>query len=346
MAKEGEILVSSGADGQIAARAWRGERILRRVKGPMDETSRPVRRYEIARVEATVRRSVVDRVIVEEPLEIRVGAETLAVTMRTPGNDFELAAGFLLAEGIVTRPEEIVRIEHCREVRSPEEEGNVILVRATAPPASLERARRLVLTTSSCGLCGKGSIEAIRGSFSSVAQAASVDPDVLLRLPERLRAQQAAFGETGGLHAAGIFTLSGEPRVVREDVGRHNAVDKAIGALFLEGKTPLSDSLLLVSGRASFEIVQKALAAGIPIVAAVSAPSSLAIDLARESGIALVGFLRESGFNVYSGADRLCAGGSAREARGRSTRAIHRPARATRPRSERPRRAPDRRGRS
>ena len=272
----------------------------------MNDDRAIVRRYEIARVATDGKQQETDPVTVEEPLEIRVGGQTIAVTMRTPGNDFELAAGFLATEGVVSRREEIVRIEHCREVRSPEEEGNVVLVRTVAPAAAaLDRARRILLTTSSCGLCGKGSIEAVRGSFPPVISSVTLDPGILRTLPVRLRSEQAAFRQTGGLHAAGVFTTSGDPQIVREDIGRHNAVDKAIGALFLAGRLPLAQSVLLVSGRVSFEIVQKALAAGIPIVAAVSAPSSLAIDLARESGITLVGFLRDSTFNVYSGADRL-----------------------------------------
>jgi FdhD protein len=285
---------------------------LRREPGVNDEAE-IVRRYRVERVDGAGARTELDPVSVEEPLEIRVGAETLAVTMRTPGHDFELAAGFLATEGVVSTREVILRIEHCREVRSAEEEGNVVVVRTTAPAAgALDRARRILLTTSSCGLCGKGSIEATRGSFPPIASDASLSPAVLAALPERLRAGQDAFRETGGLHAAGIFTLEGEPEAIREDVGRHNAVDKAIGALFLSGRLPLTRSVLVVSGRASFEIVQKALAGGIPIVAAVSAPSSLAVDLARESGITLVGFLRNATFNVYSGAQRLEPLGSAR----------------------------------
>lgn len=257
-----------------------------------------------------------DRVSVEEPLEIRVGAETLAVTMRTPGHDFDLAAGWLLAEGLVRTPDEIVRMEHCREVRSPEEEGNVVIVRATAPAGVTDRARRLLLTSSSCGLCGKGSIESLHGHFPPVPpDGAVLDPAVLSRLPDALRATQGNFAQTGGLHAAGIFTFEGELLACREDIGRHNAVDKAIGSLFRQGRLPLSRHVLLVSGRASFEIVQKALAAALPVVAAVSAPSSLAVDLARDSGMTLVGFLREGGFNVYSGEERLSAGASARSER-------------------------------
>jgi FdhD protein len=258
-----------------------------------------------------------DRVTVEEPLEIRVGGETLAVTMRTPGHDHELAAGWLVTEGVVSRPEEIVRIEHCRETRSPEEEGNVVIVRTTAQAGEhLERARRILLTSSSCGLCGKGSIEAIRGQFPAIVSDAVVAAAVLLSLPEKLKGAQTTFGQTGGLHAAGIFTLTGSLIAAREDVGRHNAVDKVIGRLFREGRLPLSDSILCVSGRASFEIVQKALAAGVPIVAAVSAPSTLAVDLARSSGMTLAGFVRAGGFNLYSGEARVDATSSAPGATG------------------------------
>ncbi len=249
-----------------------------------------------------------DRVAVEEPLEIRVGGQTLAVTMRTPGHDFELAAGWLLTEGIVSRPEQIVRVEHCREVRSAEEEGNVVIVRTTEPSeGGLARARRMLVTSSSCGLCGKGSIESIRGQFPAPDPSTKFAPAVLLGLPDALRRAQAGFASTGGLHAAGVFSLEGQLLACREDIGRHNAVDKVIGLLFREGRLPLSTSILLVSGRVSFEIVQKGLAAGIPILAAVSAPSSLAIDLARASGMALAGFLRGNAFNLYAGESRLLA---------------------------------------
>ena len=283
----------------------------------MDSDDPAVRTFPIVRFAAESDERRVDRVSVEEPLEIRVGAETLAVTMRTPGHDFDLAAGWLLAEGIVRRPEEIVRLEHCREVRSPEEEGNVIIARTTEPAgARTERARRLLLTSSSCGLCGKGSIESLHGHFPPVGPGARLDPAVLRGLPDALRKAQSNFAQTGGLHAAGIFSLEGELLVCREDIGRHNAVDKAIGSLFRQGRLPLSRALLLVSGRASFEIVQKALAASLPILAAVSAPSSLAIELARDSGITLVGFLREGGFNLYSGEERVSAAAPARSGRG------------------------------
>jgi FdhD protein len=277
----------------------------------MEPSKEAVQAASITRYEQGNAASREDWVTVEEPLEIRVGSETLAVTMRTPGHDHDLAAGWLVSEGIVSRPEELVRVEHCRETRSPEEEGNVVIVRTTAQTGgALDRARRLLLTSSSCGLCGKGSIDSIRGHFPAVSSPASATPEVLLSLPGTLRRAQATFGRTGGLHAAGVFTLTGELLAAREDVGRHNAVDKVIGSLFREGRLPLSESILCVSGRASFEIVQKALAAGIPIVAAVSAPSTLAIDLAQSSGIALVGFLRDSGFNLYSEESRVAAASS------------------------------------
>ena len=279
----------------------------------MEHRGEAVRRERILRSVGGTLEAREDRVAVEEPLEIRVGADTLAVTMRTPGHDFELAAGWLVSEGVIKRPEEIVRFEHCREVRSPEEEGNIVIVRATVPAGSLlDRARRLIVTTSSCGLCGKGSIEAVHGQFAAVVSDARVEAAVLCSLPETLRRSQAGFGETGGLHAAGVFTLSGELVCLREDIGRHNAVDKVVGFLFQQGRLPLSESILLVSGRASFEIVQKAVAAGIPIVAAVSAPSSLAIDLARDSAVMLAGFLREGGFNLYATEERLAGAAPAR----------------------------------
>jgi FdhD protein len=297
-------------------------RAILRFVGPektAEKAADTARSTSITRYEDGTAESREDWVTVEEPLEIRIGAETLAVTMRTPGHDHDLAAGWLVTEGIVSRPEELVRIEHCRETRSPEEEGNVVIARTTAPAAaSLDRARRLLLTSSSCGLCGKGSIESIRGRFPAVSGSAATTPEVLLGLPDALRRSQTTFGRTGGLHAAGVFSLSGELLAAREDVGRHNAVDKVVGSLFRAGRLPLSQSILCVSGRTSFEIVQKALAAGIPIVAAVSAPSSLAIELARESNMALAGFLRGGGFNLYAGEDRVrrTVGGSAPGSRG------------------------------
>lgn len=244
----------------------------------------------------------VDRLAVEEPLEIRVGGRSLSVTMRTPGGvaeDAELAAGFLLGEGIVRSAKDIVAVRPC-----PDGEGNIVDV-LLAPDVAMDWARctRHVFASSSCGLCGAATIDAIRKSLPPVGAAPRVSLELLASLPARLSETQVAFRLSGGVHAAGVFAADGALLVAREDIGRHNAVDKALGRLLLDGRLPASDRILLVSGRASFEIVQKALAAGIPIVAAVSAPSSLAVDLAEESGMTLVGFLRDGRCNVYAGED-------------------------------------------
>ncbi|HYJ03826.1 MAG TPA: formate dehydrogenase accessory sulfurtransferase FdhD [Chthoniobacterales bacterium] len=248
---------------------------------------------------------VTDEVTIEEPLEIRLGADSLAVTMRTPGNDEELAAGFLLSEGVVRKRTDLKGIAHCT---LPASLGNVLNV-ALAPsvkftPAS---ARRFGTISTSCGLCGKTSIEFIRQQFPAIdlSSRLEIKEATLLELPARLRSAQGNFARTGGIHAAGIFDLDGKAIVVREDIGRHNAVDKVIGRAFLDGALPLSRHILVVSGRSSLEIVQKALAAGIPIVAAVSAPSSLAVNFARECGQTLIGFLRPPTFNVYSHVERV-----------------------------------------
>jgi FdhD protein len=248
---------------------------------------------------------VTDEVTIEEPLEIRVGSDSLAVTMRTPGDDEELAAGFLLSEGIVGKRVDLREIAHCT---LPASLGNVLNI-TLAPavkftPASTQRFGTI---STSCGLCGKTSIEFIRQRFPAIPQSdpLQIPEATLLGLPARLRMAQGNFARTGGIHAAGIFDLDGNLLVVREDIGRHNAVDKAIGRAFLDGLLPLSRHILVVSGRSSLEIVQKALAAGIPIVAAVSAPSSLAVNFARECGQTLIGFLRPPTFNVYSHIERV-----------------------------------------
>ncbi len=248
---------------------------------------------------------VTDEVAIEEPLEIRIGGMALATTMRTPGNDDELAAGFLLSEGIVRARSDISTIAPCP---LPASLGNVMNVDLASgvkfEPAAVQRFGTI---STSCGLCGKTSIEFIRQRFPSIdsESRAQIPETTLLELPGRLRAAQGNFARTGGIHAAGIFDLSGNPLVVREDIGRHNAVDKAIGRAFLNGLLPVNTHVLLVSGRSSLEIVQKALAAGIPIVAAVSAPSSLAVNFARECGQTLIGFLRPPTFNVYSHIERV-----------------------------------------
>jgi FdhD protein len=248
---------------------------------------------------------VTDEVTIEEPLEIRVGPEALAVTMRTPGNDEELAAGFLLSERIVRKRTDLKEITHCT---IPASLGNVVnITLAATVKFKAAPAQRFGTISTSCGLCGKAGIEFIRQQFPpvDVSTGLQLKAATLLQLPERLRSAQGNFARTGGIHAAGIFDLEGNLVAVREDIGRHNAVDKVIGRAFLDGLLPLSRHVLVVSGRSSLEIVQKALAAGIPIVAAVSAPSSLAVNFARECGQTLIGFLRPPTFNVYSHIERM-----------------------------------------
>jgi len=252
-----------------------------------------------------------DLLATEEPMEIRLVAgshrKTVAVTMRTPGHDFELAAGFLFSEGIVTHREEIARISYCVDPDlDPDQRYNVVTVelRTDALP-ELPSLERHFYTTSACGVCGKASLEALRLRGCQVAPGLAVEAAVLLGLPERLRAAQSLFAVTGGLHAAALFEGGGKLLAIREDVGRHNAMDKLLGWAFLEGKMPLAEHIVLVSGRASFELVQKAVVAGIPVFCAVSAPSSLAAEVARAFGVTLVGFLRGDRFNVYSGAERV-----------------------------------------
>jgi FdhD protein len=243
---------------------------------------------------------VTDEVAIEEPLEIRIGGRAIATTMRTPGHDEELAAGFLVSEAIVRQRDELQAIEAFTE--------NVVNIQLAPTvkfaPASVQRFGTI---SSSCGLCGKTSIDFIRQQFPPVESslALKIAEDTLLALPDKLRGAQSNFARTGGIHAAGIFDFEGNALIVREDIGRHNAVDKAIGRAFLDGLLPLRRHVIVVSGRSSLEIVQKALAAGIPVVAAVSAPSSLAINFARESGQTLVGFLRPPTFNIYSHIERI-----------------------------------------
>lgn len=246
-----------------------------------------------------------DEVAIEEPLEIRIGDRPLAVTMRTPGHDEELAAGFLLSEGIVRRREDIHEAKPCAVAASS---GNIIRV-TLAPEVKwdAEPAHRFGTISSSCGLCGKTSIEFIQQQLGMLPPLvpAQLKLAYLLQMPDQLRLTQGNFARTGGIHAAGIFDCEGNLIVGREDVGRHNAVDKAIGRALFDGRLPSHHHVLFVSGRTSLEIVQKALAAGIPIVASVSAPSSLAINFAREAGQTLIGFLRPPTFNVYAHIERL-----------------------------------------
>jgi FdhD protein len=248
---------------------------------------------------------VTDEVAIEEPLEIRIGQEPLAVTMRTPGNDEELAAGFLLSEGIVRARSDLREINRCT---LPASLGNVLNITLGATAKfSPTAAHRFGTISTSCGLCGKTSIEFIRQQFPPIdsAKQLRIETATLLELPERLRRAQGNFARTGGIHAAAIFDLDGNLVVLRENIGRHNAVDKAIGRAFLDELLPLANHILIVSGRSSLEIVQKALAAGILIVAAVSAPSSLAVNFARESGQTLIGFLRPPTFNIYAHIERV-----------------------------------------
>jgi FdhD protein len=256
---------------------------------------------------AVTRRS--DALAGEEPMEIRVNGTPISVTMRTPGNDFELALGFCLTEGLVATPEAVRSIRYCVDTGDEAQEYNVVdvgLVDRAPVPDSL---RRNVYTTSSCGLCGTASIDAVHKRVPDVSgDGLRLAPAVLARFPERLRAAQRVFDRTGGLHAAGVFDAGGELICLREDVGRHNAVDKVIGWAATARRLPLGGHALMVSGRVAFEIAQKALVAGFPMVAAVSAPSSLAVDLAESAGMTLVGFLRGTSMNLYCGAQRVVDG--------------------------------------
>lgn len=255
-----------------------------------------------------------DYLAAEEPLEIRIGEHPVTVTMRTPGDDAELAAGFLLTEGLVSQREDILNLRVAGE--QPEGNGPVTGVRENLVLVDLalsavfdpEKIRRNFFAASSCGVCGKTSIDAIRSrALRAPNPDFRIDPEMLTRVPDSVRAAQAVFGRTGGLHAAGLIDQNGNVLVVREDIGRHNAVDKVVGWALLENRGPLSELILFVSGRGGFEIVQKAIVAGVPAVACVSAPSSLAVRLARELQITLVGFLRERRFVVYAGDGRIVA---------------------------------------
>jgi FdhD protein len=249
-------------------------------------------------------RSVTDSLAAEEPLEIRIGATPVSVTMRTPGNDCELAAGFLWTEGLIESSDELGEVRQAAVEAGAK--SNLVEVELKGDSFDVDRLRRNFYAASSCGICGKASIAAIRvRGLRPPNPEMRLDPEMLCGFPDRLRREQQVFGRTGGLHAAALFDAAGEMLAVREDIGRHNAVDKIVGWALLEGRLPLSQHTLIVSGRGGFEIVQKSLAAGIPVVASVSAPSSLAVKLAREFGLTLVGFLRERRFVIYSGQARL-----------------------------------------
>lgn len=271
----------------------------------------PSTRTRITELSGSAVRQRRDDLATEEPLEIRLTApdgarKTVAITMRTPGHDFELAAGFLNGEGLAG-PGDIASIAYCTdEDLPPEARYNTVTVRLRGPLPDLPALDRHFLTSSACGVCGSASLDALRDRCAAVpAGRLRLTPSQLYGLPGALRAAQGVFGKTGGLHAAGLFTADGTLTAAREDVGRHNAVDKLVGWASLGGRLPLAEHVLVVSGRASYEIMQKALAAGVPVVCAVSAPSSLAVELAREFGLTLVGFLREERCNVYAGAERV-----------------------------------------
>ena len=260
----------------------------------------------ITRYRGTAARPSIDTLAAEEPLEIRVDGEPVSVTMRTPGHDFELALGFCRTEGLLDEHDEVAGIRYCA---GTDEQGrqtyNVVDVARRTPGTVPAELRRRVYTTSSCGICGTASIDAVRKVTAPLVDELRIPATTLLAVPDALREAQRIFDRTGGLHAAGIFTAAGDAVVVREDVGRHNAVDKVIGWAAGEGRLPLAGHVLAVSGRVAFEIAQKAVRAGIPVVVAVSAPSSLAVELAEETGLTLAGFVRGDTMNVYAGAWRV-----------------------------------------
>lgn len=273
-----------------------------------------VKPVEIIKVTAAGSKITPDLMAVEEPLEIKIGygplgervQKNLSVTMRTPGHDFELATGFLYTEGIIDSFDQIESIKYCEDVGRQEELGNVVRVELKPEVLlQLEKLQRNFYTTSSCGVCGKSSIEAIQVNCPIILDTIQIDKEVIHSLPNKLREAQQIFEHTGGLHAVGLFDLNGKLLLTREDVGRHNAMDKIVGACLFKKEIPLSQTIMMVSGRASFELVQKALRAGTPLMAAVGAPSSLAVSLASDRGMTLMGFVRDHTFNVYCGSGRI-----------------------------------------
>ncbi|HSP99650.1 MAG TPA: formate dehydrogenase accessory sulfurtransferase FdhD [Candidatus Dormibacteraeota bacterium] len=272
----------------------------------MDDDGEAIREVALTRVAAAGATADRDAVACEEPLEIQVRGVPVAVLMRTPGHDEELARGFLVTERIVRAADEITAVRHCRVIEDPAAEDNVIAVSLRGDVAlDLEALRRNLFTSASCGICGKATIDQALAVAPPLDDPTRVAPATVRAVMTRLAAAQPVFAATGGLHGAGLFTADGALRVVREDVGRHNAVDKVVGWTLARGPLPLAGHILAVSGRISFEIAQKALAARIPIVAAVSAPTSLAVDLAERAGMTLVGFARGDRFNVYGERERI-----------------------------------------
>ncbi|NUS44174.1 MAG: formate dehydrogenase accessory sulfurtransferase FdhD [Mycobacteriaceae bacterium] len=269
-------------------------------------TRRPARRVRVGADAGADTQRRIETLAVEEPLEIRVNGSPLAVTMRTPGNDVDLAHGFLLAEGIIGEAAEVLAARYCEGCDSDGRNTYNVLDLTLRTQAVVAPSRNFAMT-SACGVCGKTSLEDVRTRtrFAPPSAVVPVAPEVLAAMPDQLRARQRVFDATGGLHAAGLFTPDGAVLTVREDVGRHNAVDKVLGWALRENRVPAHDSVLIVSGRASFELVQKAVMAGVPVLGAVSAPSSLAVDLAADSGLTLAGFLRGDTMNIYTATHRI-----------------------------------------
>lgn len=281
---------------------------------PLRSTDRNIRQHPILKVRSGRRESAEDHLATEEPMEIRItynggagSAQTsISVTMRTPGEDFDLAAGFLFSEGIISSRHDIVDIAYCTDTETPQEQNVVTVTLAPDVEFDLDRVRRNFFANSSCGVCGKATLDSLQLSgYRPIESGAALSAEVLRSLPNTMREQQRTFAVTGGLHASALFETHGALTALREDIGRHNTVDKLVGFKLMTGDLPLDRYVLLVSGRAGFEILQKSLVARIPIVAAIGAPSTLAADLATEFGITLVGFLTQDGFNVYSHPQRI-----------------------------------------
>lgn len=255
-----------------------------------------------------------DLLAIEEPLEIRIGfgsiserqQKSLSVTMRTPGHDFELAVGFLFTEGIIQNFDQIESVKYCEDGGKQEQKENIVRVELKPDvKIDFEKLQRHFYTTSSCGVCGKSSIDAVKVNCESISDSFKISSDTIHTLPDKLRKAQQVFEHTGGLHASALFDSNGNLILIREDVGRHNALDKIVGAMLFKSEIPLSSYALLVSGRASFELIQKAAVAGIPVLAAVGAPSSLAVQLANDVNMTLLGFVRDKRFNIYCGNERV-----------------------------------------
>ena len=294
-----------GGTCQILSREETDAPLFRNVNEPADLQNSAVG-VELTRLSRGSGSAVAsDSVAVEEPLEIRVEGRSVAVVMRTPGHDQELAAGFLVSEGVVKSARDIMEVSQCP--RTTESQGNVVDVLLGGAVVNWDHLTRHVFSASSCGLCGKTSLDSVFVKFPAVTADWDVSPDLLWQLPERLRAAQDTFDKTGGLHACAVFDRQGNLVALREDVGRHNALDKLLGHALLNKTLPLSEHILLLSGRVSFEMMQKALAAGVAVVAAISAPTSLAVEFAKESGQTLVGFLRGQSMNIYAGEQRIKA---------------------------------------